>query len=109
MLYGFTYILKCSDGSYYTGSTKNLEMRVYQHSIGQGGKYTSKRLPIELVYFEQYPRVDFAYYREKQIQGWSRRKKEALISGNYEKLPRLSQNYTQFGKCLDDLEVDGEK
>ena len=78
------YILECSDGSYYTGSTKDLERRLNEHSASQGSNYTRKRLPVKLVYYEEYSRIDEAFYREKQIQGWSRKKKEALINGeNY--------------------------
>ena len=73
------YILECSDGSYYTGSTKELEMRLAQHQAGVGAKHTSKRLPVKLVYVEEYERIDDAFYREKQVQGWRREKKEALI------------------------------
>ncbi len=70
------YILKCCDDSYYTGSTKSLESRLYQHQNGEGAKHTAKRLPVILVYFEEYSRVDEAFYREKQIQKWTRNKKE---------------------------------
>ena len=86
------YILQCSDDSYYVGSTVALEQRVWQHQQGEGAKYTAKRLPVELVYAEEFPRIDEAFYREKQIQGWSRAKKEALIRGDYDALPGLSSN-----------------
>ena len=86
----YTYILKCADCSYYTGSTKNLEQRLWQHKTGQGAYHTKMRLPIELVYVEYYERVDESFTREKQIQGWSRKKKEALIEGNIKKLRCLS-------------------
>jgi putative endonuclease len=95
---GFMYILECADKSYYTGSTNNLELRVLQHQNGEGANHTKKRLPVKLVYFEEFDRIDKAFYREKQVQGWSRRKKEALINGQHNKLPHLSRNYTQFGK-----------
>ena len=93
----YMYILKCSDGSYYTGSTKNLEKRLWEHQNGLGANYTKKHLPVKLAYCEEYDRVDHAFYREKQVQGWSRKKKEALINGEFEKLPVLARNYTQFG------------
>ncbi|NOX90807.1 MAG: GIY-YIG nuclease family protein [Calditrichaeota bacterium] len=93
---GYMYILKCADGSYYTGSTKDLRKRLLQHQSGEGANYTKKRLPVELVYYEEYDQIDQAFYREKQVQGWSRKKKEALINGQYEKLPELSRNYTQY-------------
>jgi putative endonuclease len=85
------YILKCSDGSYYVGSTKNLDLRMTQHQSGKGSRYTSGRLPVELVYGEEYARVSEAYYREKQVQNWSRAKREALINGNLEALPPLAK------------------
>jgi putative endonuclease len=93
---GWMYILECADGSYYTGSTNNLEMRLAQHQRGEGANYTKKRLPVKLVYYEEYDRIDEAFYREKQVQGWSRKKKEALIHGTPELLPELARNYTQF-------------
>ena len=94
----YVYILECADGSYYTGSTWNIEVRVSQHMTGAGGKYTSLHQPVNLVYSEEYDRMDEAYAREKQIQGWSRKKKKALIDGDFESLVRYSKNYTQFGK-----------
>jgi len=92
------YILECADGSYYTGSTKNLERRLWEHQNMRGANHTKKRLPVKLVYFEEYSRIDEAFYREKQVQGWSRKKKEALIKGRNKDLQLLSRNYTQFGK-----------
>ncbi|ATL49411.1 hypothetical protein COR50_20750 [Chitinophaga caeni] len=88
---GYTYILLCSDGSYYTGSTKYLKRRLAQHQSGNGAKHTMKRLPVKLVYYEVYNRIDWAFYREKQIQRWSRKKKEALINGWEEELKRLAE------------------
>ena len=88
---GYVYILKCSDGSYYTGSTNNLYLRISQHKAGQGANYTKKHLPIKLLYYEEFDRIDDAYYREKQIQGWSRKKKEALIFNNEHRLKSLSK------------------
>ena len=90
---GYMYILECSDGSYYTGSTTNLELRLQQHQNGEGANHTKKRLPVTLVYYEEYARIDEAFYREKQVQGWSRKKKEALINGNPELLPQLAIAY----------------
>ena len=90
---GYMYILKCSDGSYYTGSTTDLELRLQQHQNGEGANHTKKRLPVELVYYEEYARIDEAFYREKQVQGWCRKKKEALITGKPELLPKLAIAY----------------
>lgn len=87
------YILECADGSYYTGSTNNLDLRLTQHQNGEGANHTKKRLPVKLVYFEEYQRIDEAFYREKQVQGWSRKKKEALINSQTEKSPELSIAY----------------
>ena len=91
------YILLCANGSYYTGSTIDLERRLEQHQAGEGANHTKKHLPVELVYYEEYDRIDLAFNREKQIQGWSRKKKEALIENRVNDLPLLSQNYSQYG------------
>lgn len=85
------YILKCADGSYYVGSTKNLDLRLSQHQSGKGLRYTAGRLPVELVYGEEYDRIIDAYAREKQVQNWSRAKSEALINRNLEALPSLAK------------------
>lgn len=90
---GYTYILRCADGSYYTGSTKDINRRLRQHQAGEGANHTRKYGPVELVYLEEYQRIDHAFYREKQIQGWNRRKKEALIRGDFENLSPLSIAY----------------
>ena len=91
------YILECSDGTYYTGSTVNLEKRIFEHENYLGANYTKKRLPVKLVYYEKFSRIDYAFNREKQIQGWSRAKKKALIEGNNHELPLLSKNRTSIG------------
>jgi putative endonuclease len=93
---GYVYILLCSDGSYYTGSTNNLELRLQQHFSGEGSNYTQKHRPIKLLYFEEFSEMAEAFYREKQIQGWSRKKKEALIKEKFEKLPDLSKNKNEL-------------
>jgi putative endonuclease len=85
------YILECSDGTYYVGSTKDLEYRVSEHQEGKGAKYTSRRLPVKLVYSEEYERVIDAYAREKQVQNWNRAKRKALINGDKELLPKLAK------------------
>ncbi len=95
---GYMYILECSDKTYYTGSTINLEKRLEEHNAGEGANYTARRLPVKLLYFEEFEHVALAFYREKQIQGWSRAKKEALIKSKTETLPFLSEckNETHF-------------
>jgi len=91
MAKGYMYILECSNGNYYTGSTKNLEKRLKQHQNGEGSNYTKKNLPVKLVYYEEYDRIDEAFFREKQIQKWSRKKKKALIDGDVGNLPALAK------------------
>ena len=90
---GYLYILECSDGSYYTGSTKKLKRRLTQHQNGEGANHTKRRLPVKLLYYEKYSRIDTAFYREKQIQRWSRAKKEALMRGDLGELPGLAMAY----------------
>jgi len=85
------YILSCGDGSYYVGSSRNLEHRIMQHYSGAGSEYTSRRMPVELVWYEQFDRIDEAYAREKQVQGWSRAKREALIGGRIMDLKALAK------------------
>lgn len=94
----FVYILKCSDNSYYTGFTNDLERRLGEHNSGKNKDcYTFNKRPIELMWFETFNDVLNAIAVEKQIKGWSRRKKEALIIEDWEKLVLYSKNYTQFG------------
>ena len=96
----WTYILKCADNSYYTGSCVDLDLRMSQHWTGQGSKFTGKRLPVELVFAAEFERVADAYALEKQIQGWSRAKKEALIASNFDKLPGLSKkDYSKYQRA----------
>ncbi len=95
---GFVYILECADGIFYTGSTINLELRLTQHKNGVGAKHTAKRLPVSLIYFEEFTAISEAFYREKQVQGWSRKKKLSLINNKLKDLPKLSEckNETHF-------------
>ncbi|WP_299252256.1 GIY-YIG nuclease family protein [uncultured Aquimarina sp.] len=94
------YILECSDGSYYTGSTKNLERRLKQHQNVEGANHTKKRLPVKLLYYEKYNRIDTAFCREKQVQGWSRAKKESLMREEVDTLPELSMAYRDKGTSV---------
>ncbi len=75
------YILRCADDTLYVGSTTDLESRMWQHQNGGGAAYTRRRRPVELVYTESFDSADAAFYREKQVQGWSRAKRDALIEG----------------------------
>lgn len=88
---GYTYILQVSDGRYYVGSTENLEKRLAEHQRGEGAMFTKAYLPVKLVYTEEYPRIEDAFRREKQLQKWSHAKKEALIKGDIATLKLLSQ------------------
>ncbi len=90
----YVYILECCDGSFYTGSTTDLLKRIKQHQEGVGSNYTIKKLPVKLVYYEEFLSVSDAAKREKQIQGWRREKKIALIKRQFHLLPELSKNYT---------------
>ena len=97
----YVYILRCSDGSYYTGSTNDLERRLAEHNAKVFGGFTATRLPVELVYCCEMPSIHEAFLRERQIKGWSRKKKEALIKGEWEKLIKYSKS-RQSDKLLSD-------
>ncbi|MDP9027127.1 MAG: GIY-YIG nuclease family protein [Actinomycetota bacterium] len=85
------YMLRCGDGSYYVGSARNIDHRMMQHYVGRGSAYTSARMPVELIWFEEFDRIDEASAREKQVQGWSRSKREALVDGRILDLPSLAK------------------
>ena len=85
------YILECGDGSYYVGSTRDIDIRFAQHASGAGAAYTARRLPLKLVFTAQFDRIDDAYAMEKRVQGWSRAKRRALIDGRFDLLPQLSK------------------
>ena len=95
---GFTYILECADGSFYTGSTVDLTRRINEHETGLGSNHTRKHCPIKLVYVEQFERIDHAFNREKQIQKWRRDKKLALINGDNNQLVKLAKPYSLYGR-----------
>ena len=86
------YVLHCADGSFYVGSTWDLERRLWQHNHGEGAAYTRKRMPVRLAYFEYSDRIEAAFAREKQVQGWGRQKRIALIEGRLDDLPGLSHS-----------------
>ncbi len=86
----WTYLLECSDGSYYVGSTIDLERRVAQHDAGEGAAYTRRRRPVCLVWAAEFERIDDAFAFEKRVQGWNRRKRRALIEGRWDCLPELA-------------------
>ena len=87
----YMYILECADGTYYTGSTKDLNKRLWEHQNNFGANYTRKKHPAKLVYCEEYSRIDDAYFREKKIQRWGHAKKKALIEADTNVLPELAK------------------
>jgi putative endonuclease len=92
----YLYILLCADESYYTGTTRaDLEYRVAQHNAGTYGGYTATRRPVTLVFAQWFDRITDAIEAERQVKGWSRSKKEALIRGEFERLPELSKRHQQ--------------
>ena len=91
MEYFYVYILKCNDGSYYTGHTDNIEKRLSEHKRGKVPCYTSARLPVELVFFQRCSSRYGALSAERRIKTWSRKKKEALIKQNWKELSKHSK------------------
>lgn len=87
----FTYMLRCSDNSYYVGHTDDLERRVEQHASGAGSDYTATRQPIELVWFTEFVTREEAKAAELQIKNWNRKKKEALIAGKMDELKQAAR------------------
>jgi putative endonuclease len=85
----FVYILRCSDGTLYTGSTSDVAERELKHNDGHGAKYTASRRPVKVVYSEAHESRSAAQRREYQIKGWSRAKKEALVAGDLSRLRHL--------------------
>jgi len=88
----YLYILHCADGSYYTGTTReSLERRIGEHQAGTFDGYTAYRRPVSLVFHEAFERIEDAVSAERQIKGWRREKKEALIRGDYTALSSLAR------------------
>jgi putative endonuclease len=88
----YVYIVRCSDGSYYVGSTRaSLEQRMAEHNTGTFDGYTSRRRPVTLVYDEAFERIEDAVAAERQLKGWSRAKKEALIRGDFAEVSALAR------------------
>jgi predicted GIY-YIG superfamily endonuclease len=86
----WTYILQCTDDSYYVGSTTDLARRIWQHENREGAAYTRRRLPVTLLWSASFERIDEAFAFEKRVQGWSRAKREALMDGRLGDLSWLS-------------------
>ena len=92
MKLSYVYILLCADNTYYTGVTSDLHVRFEKHQSGFfRNSYTAKRRPLQLVFYAEFTDINMAIMTEKQIKGWSRAKKEALIEGEFEKLPNLAK------------------
>jgi putative endonuclease len=92
MLVLYVYILKCNDGSYYTGITNNLEKRFVEHQSGlKKDSYNYNRRPLSLEFYQSFNDPEQAIYFEKKIKKWTRAKKEALINNDFEKLPNLAK------------------
>ena len=92
MKFFYVYILECSDGTYYTGITSNLEKRIESHQSGKNhDSYTSIRRPVKLVFYCDFTEATKAIETEKQIKKWSKAKKEALILGEFGRLPNLAK------------------
>ncbi len=89
----WAYMLRCSDGSYYVGSHcgEYIEQRVQEHQFGQGGTYTKQRLPLALVWCQHFDQITDAIATERQIKGWGRKKKEALMNDDWTSLMTLSK------------------
>ena len=92
----YVYILLCSDNSYYTGVTNDIDRRLEEHDNSNSISYTSIRRPLKLKYCQEFNDIKQAIALEKQIKGWSRKKKQALINDDWESLKLLSRNYTQY-------------
>ncbi len=86
----WVYILRCGDDSYYTGVSTNLDQRLDQHDRGKVG-YTAKRKPIQFLWSAEFAHLDDAYAFEKQVKGWTRAKKEALMRGDWPEIQRLAR------------------
>src|SRR3954447_15630412 len=93
----YVYMLKCADGSYYVGHTDNLEARLAAHNLGTFGGYTARHRPVSLVWTDTLESREEAFERERQIKGWSRAKKEALINGDWDRLVALSRAHGSTG------------
>ncbi len=88
----YLYILLCADGSYYTGTARlGLEQRVAERNSGAYGGYTAQRRPVKLVFSQWFERITDAIAAERQVKGWPRAKKEALMRGEFQRLPELSR------------------
>jgi putative endonuclease len=87
----FIYILQCADATFYVGHTENLALREQTHNEGKGSRYTAARRPVRMVYAEEHASAGSAIARERQLKGWTHKKKEALIRGDRPTLMALAR------------------
>jgi putative endonuclease len=106
MKQGWVYILECSDGSYYTGVTSDIESRIVEHQQGVHKGYTYSRRPVRLLWSDCFPEMQQAIDLEKRIKGWRREKKEALIAGNFELLQELAKTVKKKTSCQSSTSSD---
>ena len=92
----WVYMLQCADQSYYVGHTDELEKRVLQHECGESGGYTSTRRPVRVIFTQEFASREEALAAERQIKRWSRKKKEALVRGDWAEMSRLAQRRKPF-------------
>jgi predicted GIY-YIG superfamily endonuclease len=98
MLGAYLYLLRCSDGSYYVGTARlGLDRRIAEHQSGSFGGYTARRRPVILLFSEHFEKIEDAISAERQVKGWRREKKEALIEGRLDLLPALSKRRVKSG------------
>jgi len=88
----WVYILRCADGSYYTGHTDDLEKRMAQYQVGECAGYTATRLPVAFIWSQETATREEALSAERQIKGWGRKKKEAMMRGDWVEVSRLAQS-----------------
>ncbi|MDB4979192.1 MAG: nuclease superfamily protein [Candidatus Peribacteria bacterium] len=102
----YVYVLRCSDGTYYIGVTNNYLRRLSEHQSGKDRfSYTASRLPVELMHVVYFDNIFAAISWEKVVKGWSRKKKEAWMRGDFEALPALSKNRQKSGGSADQDQV----
>ena len=97
------YILKCSDGSYYVGHSDDVERRVAEHESGAIPGYTKTRRPVKTVYVQEFPSRDEAFDAERQVKGWTRKKKEALIRSDWDAIRELAKKPSKASTTKDRL------
>jgi len=92
----YVYIVECCDGTYYTGVTNDLERRIWEHNDGDDRlRYTYTRRPVILRYFQRFQNIEYAIAFEKQVKGWSRKKKKALFKEDWEEIKKLARSGTK--------------